>query len=282
MAFPRRVMTGNVTDPFSGRICSSVCRLLDFTTQEDYYSKLVQRYEDFAAGSGESLNDALASLSLNGASLNGYTHIKSNVSNESNSESKELSTILMAMRKIREAIVSSARKDTFALQAYVFIIRATILAKHMESYHPALLHLLHTIHPVTPLTTVEYNEFVGYYILDLACRQNDLAAAYHVKSRYKNKDDQVEAVVKALVHGDWCTFWNIESLVTSHQKSLMEWTEHEIRLRALGCLGKGYLSVDKKYLEKAIHWRWEELVEKKNIGWQLEGDVVIIRRIKGK
>ena len=269
-------------DPISGRICSSICRLLDFRTQEDYYSKLVQRYEDFWAGSGKSLNNALASLSLDEATLDGYSHVTSNVSSESNSGSKELSTILMAMRKIREAIVSSARKDTFAMQAYVFIIRATILAKHMESYHPALLHLLHTIHPVTPLTSVEYSEFVGYYILDLACRQNDLAAAYYVKSRYKYKDGQVEAVVKALVHGDWCTFWNKESLVTSHQKRLMEWTQDEMRSRALGCLGKGYLSVDKNYLEKAIHWRWEQLVEERNTGWQLEGDVVIIRRIRGK
>ena len=275
-------MTGNVADPFSSRICSFICSLLDLRTQEEYYTKLVQRYEDFWAGSGKSLDDVLASLSLNGASSNGYPNVKSIVSNGFKSESKELSTILMAMRKIREAIVSSARKDTFALQAYVFIIRATILAKHMESYHPALLHLLHSIHPVTPLTAVEYNEFVGYYILDLACRQNDLAAAYHVKSCYKYKGDQVEAVVKALVHGDWCTYWNIESLVTSHQKQLMEWTEDEMRSRALGCLSKGYLSVDKKYLEKAIHWRWEDLLEKKNIGWQLEGDVVTIRRIRGK
>ena len=275
-------MTGNVTNWFLGRTYSFICRLLEFRTQEDYYSKVVQRYEDFWAGSGRSLDDAFASLSLDGANLNGYPHVKSGTSNGSNSGSKELSTILMAMRKIREAVVSSARKDTFALRAYVFIIRATILTKHMESYHPALLHLLHTIHPVTHLTTVEYNEFVGYYILDLACRQNDLAAAYRVKSQYKYKDDQVEAVVKALVHGDWFTFWNIEYRVTSYQKRLMEWTKDEVRSRALGCLGKSYLSVDKKYLEKAIHWPWEELVKKKNIGWQLEGDAVIIRRIKDK
>lgn len=275
-------MTGNVKKSFSGRTYSFICRLLNFKTQEDYYSKVVQRYEDFWAGSGRSLDDAFAALSLEGASLNGYPLVKSSTSNGSNSGSKELSTILMAMRKIREAVVSSARKDAFALQAYVFIIRATILAKHMESYHPALLHLLHTIHPVTHLTTVEYSEFVGYYILDLACRQNDLAAAYRVKSHYRYNDDQVEAVVKALVHGDWFTFWNVHCSVTSLQKCLMEWTEDEVRSRALGCLGKSYLSVDKKYLEEATHWRWEELVEKKNIGWQLEGDVVIIRRVKGK
>ena len=275
-------MTGNVLNSFPGIMYSFVCRLLEFRTQEDYYRKVVQRYEDFWAESGKSLNDAFASLSLDGPNLNGYPHVKSGTPNASNSGSKELSTILMAMRKIREAVVSSARKDTFALRAYVFIIRATILAKHMESYHPALLHLLHTIHPVTHLTTVEYKEFVGYYILDLACRQNDLAAAYRVKSQYKYKDDRVEAVVKALVHGDWFTFWNIGYLITTYQKRLMEWTEDEVRSHTLGCLGKGYLSVDKNYLEKAIHWRWEELNEKKNIGWQLDGDVVLIRRIKGK
>ena len=188
----------------------------------------------------------------------------------------------MAMRKIREAIVASARIDVFALKVYVFVIRSTILMGHMESYHPALLHLLHNIHSVVPLVESEHHEFLGYYILDLACRQNDLAAAYRVKSYYKHRDANIEAILKALVHGNWCIFWMLEGLIESRQRRLMQWAGKGMRSHALKCLGKSYPSVDKKYLEKVVRHHWEGLREKEGLGWQLDGDVVTIRRISRK
>lgn len=188
----------------------------------------------------------------------------------------------MAMRKIREAIVASARKDTFALQAYAFIIRATILMRHMESYHPALLHLLRNIHPVTPLTAYEHHEFVGLYILDLSCRQNDLATAYKVGCRYSYKNARVGAVLRALVHGNWYAFWKVKKLMSGHQQRLLEYREEWMRRRALDCLGKSYLSVERAFVERSAQRRWEELREKSNVDWQLEADVVTIRQIKRK
>ena len=190
--------------------------------------------------------------------------------------------ILMAMRKIREAIVASARKDTFALRAYTFTIRATILMRHMESYHPALLHLLHNIHPVTPLTASEHHEFVGFYILDLSCRQNDLASAYEVGCRYNYKNARIGAVLKALVHGNWHAFWKVKSFLSAQQQRLLEYGEERMRRRALDCLGKSYLSVDKGFLEMSSQRRWEELEEKGNMDWKLEANVVTIREIKRK
>lgn len=187
----------------------------------------------------------------------------------------------MAMRKVREAIVASARKDTFALRAYAFIIRATILMRHMESYHPALLHLLRNIHPVTPLTASEHHEFVGFYILDLSCRQNDLATAYKVVCRYNYENVRVGAVLKALVHGNWYAFWKVKTLMSGYQQRLLEYGEEGMRQRALDCFGKSYLSVDRVFLERSTQRRWEEL-EKRNMNWQLEGDVVTIRQIKRK
>ena len=189
--------------------------------------------------------------------------------------------ILMAMRKLREAIVASARKDTFALRAYAFIIRATILISHMESYHPALLHLLRNIHPVTPLNASEHHEFVGFYILDLSCRQDDLATAYKVVCCYNYKNVRVGAVLKALVHGNWYAFWKVKSLMSGYQQRLLEYGEEGMRQRALDCFGKSYLSVDRIFLERSTQRRWEEL-EKSNMKWQLEADVVTIRQIKKK
>ena len=190
--------------------------------------------------------------------------------------------MLMAMRKIREAFVASGRKDLFALRAYAFIVRATILMRHTESYHPALLHLLRNLHPVTPLTASEFNEFVGYYILDLSCRQNDLATAYNVACRFNYKNDRVGAVLKALVHGDWYTFWKVKPLMSGHQQQLMKYSDEGMRRRALDCLGKSYLSVDRDFLERSAQQSWEELREKSKMSWQLESDVVTIRQIKRK
>ena len=262
------------------------CRLLKFKTQEDYFRKVVDRYERCHPSDGKKdpLDKAFASLSLDGISEDRSDRIEANTETKALGSapqvSREFSVILMAMRKVREAIVASDRKDTFALQAYTFMIRATILMKHMESYHPALLHLLRHIHPVIPLTASEHHEFVGYYILDVSCRQNDLATAYKVRCRYNYQDVRVEAVLKALVHGNWYAFWKVKALMSDYQQRLLEYGEERMRQRALDCLGKSYLSVDRGFLERSAHRRWEELKEKSNLDWQLEADLVTIRRIK--
>lgn len=203
-----------------------------------------------------------------------------NASSISIEQTRDLSVILMAMRKVREAIVASGRKDTFALRAYAFMIRATILMRHMESYHPALLHLLRDIHPVTSLTASELHEFVGFYMLDLSCRQNDLATAFKVGCRYNYKDVRVNSVLKALIHGNWYAFWKVKSFMSSHQQRLLEYGEEAMRRCALDCLEKSYLTVDKKFLERSTQRGWEELKDKSGLNWQLEGDIVTIRRIK--
>ncbi|KAL8823599.1 MAG: hypothetical protein Q9191_005708 [Dirinaria sp. TL-2023a] len=184
------------------------------------------------------------------------------------------------MRKIREAIVASARADDFARDAYVFIIRATIHAKHMESYHPALLHLLYRIHPLNPLPARVFLEFVGYYILDLACRQGDLAQAFAVRHLYYGRDEGIDAVLKALVTGDWCSFWQAKEMANANQRRLMEWADERVRKHALQCLGKAYLTAEKTYVERAAQRSWEDLKELDHVGWELSGTNVKIKRIQ--
>lgn len=195
---------------------------------------------------------------------------------------RELSTIMMAMRKVREAIVASSRADAFALKAYLFIIRTAILARHMESYHPALLHLFCKIHPSSPLSRLEYHEFVGYHILDLACRQNDLAQAYNVRNRTGYRDARVETILHSIVHDNWYKFWNAHKSADNYQKHLMEWHGDNIRKHVIKCLGRSYLVVDKSYVETAAASSWEHLQKETNLGWELNGEAVTIRRIKMK
>ena len=195
---------------------------------------------------------------------------------------KELSVIIMAMRKIREAIVASSRSDVFAVSAYAFIIRATILEKHPESYHPALLYLLRKLYISSTLSASEKQEFVGYYILDRGCRQGDLAGAFKARNIYRYRDNRVELVLQALVHGNWFVFWKTKQSVNEYQKRLMECGEDLMTKHVLKCLGRSYITIDRPYAEKATGKPWKELEEQENVGWEQDGGKITIKQVKRK
>lgn len=196
----------------------------------------------------------------------------------------------MAMRKLREGIVASKRVDDFSIQAYIFCIRLSIQVKHMESYHPAILYLLKNMHTVQPLTNVELQEFVGYLVLDLACRQNDLTQAYSVRHQYGLHDAKVDAILRALSHDNYFLFWQVKRSADGLKAKVMEFAEDSIKKQALKCLGRSYLSIDQRSLEEYTNSTWEVLTKEFDVGWQLEKSregskelsKVIIRKPKGR
>lgn len=196
--------------------------------------------------------------------------------------SKDLSAVLMALRKLREGIVASKRIDDFATQAYLFNVRTAILVKHSESYHPAILYLLRTIHPKHPLTTFELREVTGYLVLDAACRRGDLAEAFALRNSFKLRDAKVDAILQALARDDFIAFGRIKRTIDGHQAKFLELCEDGLRRHTLKCFGRAYLSVDIPYLEKATGSTFLELVERDGVGWHSDGSKVVIRSIKGR
>lgn len=190
--------------------------------------------------------------------------------------------MMMAMRKLREGIVASNRVDDFSVQAYLFCIRLSILAKQMESYHPALLHLLRNMHKIRPLTKTELNEFVGYLVLDLACRQNDLAQAYSVRFDWALQDSKVDAVLRAMTHDNYFLFWKAKRSVDGYKAKLIEFAEEGMRRHTLKCLGRAYLSIDQPSLENYTSTTWSSLTTDYSVGWHLEGLKVTIRKPKAR
>ncbi|TVY43540.1 hypothetical protein LSUB1_G002459 [Lachnellula subtilissima] len=268
-------------------------RLLDHKVQERYHAKIVERYMAFCtdAGRGDELLRRLARMDIsqeNERSNKAQRQIPQNAANirtvvDANvdiSGQRDLATLIMAMRKLREGIVASNRVDDFSIQAYIFCIRLSILVKQMESYHPAILHLLKKMHTTQPLAKTELNEFVGYLVLDLACRQNDLAQAYSVRLEWGLQDTKVNAVLRALAHDNYFLFWKVKTSVDGYKAKLMEFAEEGIRRQTLKCLGRGYLSIDKPALEKYVSTTWTSLTKDYGVGWQLEGSKVIIRKPK--
>jgi hypothetical protein len=194
----------------------------------------------------------------------------------------ELATVLAALRKLREAITASARSDAFALRAYTFAIHVSILCHDWSSYLPSLLSLLNHIHPRNPLSSSSLHEFTGLLILDQACRQNDYAGARATKLAYGYKDWRVEKVLSCLVADDYVGFWRMRRAVDGYQRSVMEWADGGVRVHALKCLGRAYLSADRRFVERVTDRGWEELVED-GVGWELSGDgeKIIIKKMKG-
>ncbi|KAI4762813.1 hypothetical protein E4T52_17407 [Aureobasidium sp. EXF-3400] len=262
-------------------------RLADLKTQETYFERIVARYMKFCAShpSGETLEAAFHNLDINSSST-APTPAPLSAAKPQHTTTQEppqeMSIILMAMRKLREALVSCHRVDAFAQRVYTFQIRAAILCRHLETYHPALQYLLYKIHPRTPLSRPEVQEFASYLVLDLACRQGEFVDAYRLRKGYGIRDRKVDAVLKALVHDDWVLFWRTRRAVDGYQRCLMSWAEDSMRLHALKCLGRSYMMADKAFVERSAERSWDELVERDKVGWIMREDgVVIIRKPKG-
>ncbi|KAI1489648.1 hypothetical protein F5X96DRAFT_670463 [Biscogniauxia mediterranea] len=271
-------------------------RLLDLKTQERYYTKIVERYMTFCSDAGErdELLRRFASLDLSSnketVALKSTAHAlphrapprPSTAPNTIPSDTQGLSDVLAALRKLREGIVASKRADDFAIQAYLFCIRLSVLVKHHESFHPAILHLLRRIQPLHSMTTVELNEVVGYLILDTACRRNNLAEAYALRHRYRLKDAKIDAVLDALVHDNYVEFQRVKRRVDGHRAKLIEYAEDGMRKHLLKCFGRTYLSIDLSFLETYADSEWARLKAEDGVGWELDGGKVVIRKIKAR
>lgn len=277
--------------------------LLDFKTQERYYTKIVERYMTFCSDAGErdELLRRFAAIDLSSTAKPtpptplpprpAPIHTNSapaaagrpvTAPSALNSNTKGLSDVLSALRKLREGIVASKRADDFATQAYLFCIRLSVLVKNPDSYHPAILHLLRRMQPLHPMTSVEVSEVVGYLVLDTACRRNDLAEAYALRHRYKLRDQKIDGVLDALAHDNWISYHRVRRSVDGHRAKLLEYAEDGMRAHLLKCFGRSYLSVELEFLERNADANWMSLISNDGVGWDLDGGKVVIRKVKAK
>lgn len=205
----------------------------------------------------------------------------------------ELSTLLMSLRKLREGILatSSTVPVDFQQQVYVFSIRFSILARHPPSYFSSLRYLVENLHTGShPLTPNVLTEFTSYLILDYACRQNSLAPAYtlliQAKEKHGFKSPVVDQVLNALTHDNWISFWRISKEVDGYVRAIMGWARDHMTRQALKAAGRAYLKLNVNWLLRTSTgeegWTWQRLAEKENLGWQLEGDSVVIRKPRVK
>lgn len=276
-------------------------RLLDYRSQKDYYDKIVERYIAFCAHNVKDLDGAMASLPSSPSSVATRNRPVSQLQRQDVSQtdtprpspSTELSKLLLALRKLREAVLatSSSTLVSFSQKVYIFSIRTGILAQHPPSYFPSLQHLLGTLHSSShPLADSEAKEFITYLILDYACRQEDMRSAFELRARarklYKSRFRTIDRVLAALLQGNWVVFWQVRNSVDSYMRAIIDWAAGQVRRRALKAVGSAYLSVEANWILEGCTgeqgWTWGKLVEVEGLGWQKEDDRIIIKRPKRK
>ncbi|KAJ6115792.1 hypothetical protein N7523_006209 [Penicillium sp. IBT 18751x] len=274
-------------------------KLLDYPAQKEYFDKITKRYLQFCAHHKEDLDAALASLPIN--SSNDATSNPPAAAPSSKSSpavkgvpppSAELSTILLSLRKLREAALatSSSTPVEFSQKLHYFSIRLSILAQHPPSYFPSLRYSLDKLHSKShPFEDSEVKELVTYMILDYACRQEDMSAAFDLRARARREhgfhSQTVDQVLTALMNDNWIVFWRVRKTVDSYVRAVMNWAVDRVRRHALKAVGSAYLNVHVSWIVGGCtggdgDWTWEKLVETEKLGWQKEGDKVIIRRPK--
>jgi hypothetical protein len=275
-----------------------LCRLLEFKTQESYYNKIVARYTQFCTHHSKDLESAFACLSVDDSPSTPPPPPMSHASSPNKGvvtppPSTELDVILLALRKLREALLASssvAASPIFSQRVHVFNIRLAILALHPSSYHPSLLHLLFVLHsPQYPLPPTELAEMTTYLILDLACRQGELASAYGLRSTSKLRNNfqsrDVDEVLDAVITRNWVKFWRVQRRVDGYVRALIHWAVDDMRRDTLKALGRAYMSSDLRWVLHSAsggEMSWEELVKKENMGWVKDDDKIIIRKPKAK
>ena len=121
-------------------------------------------------------------------------------------------------------------------------------------------------------------------VLDLACRQRDLAGAFEMRHRYNIRGYWINEVLKAVVHDDFVRFWRARRGVDGYQGKIVDYSANAMRAAALKTLGRAYIGCGKGWVEECSGGLgWDILKETYGVGWALEaGNKVIIRKGKIK
>lgn len=116
-----------------------------------------------------------------------------------------------------------------------------------------------------------------------------MAAAFDLRAKARKEhafhSQTIDRILAALMHDNWVMFWQVRKSVDSYFRALMNWAVDRIRRHALKAVGSAYLSVHVSWIVGGCtgddeDWTWDKLVETDKLGWQKEGEKIIIRRPK--
>lgn len=186
----------------------------------------------------------------------------------------------MALRKLREAILATKRRDGFARAVFVYSIRVGIQLRSMETYHAALLYYVRSLCDASPATSREREECQLYHVLDLACRLRDMQRACAAMDKFGLWSSTVGESLHSIITNNWSRFWYCYHLSTDLQRKLLDNMAETIRDHAFASLQRSYFTVDRPFAERCFGQPVDAVSTKYKL--QVEGDTIVLRRHKGR
>ncbi|KAJ6166671.1 hypothetical protein N7470_002118 [Penicillium chermesinum] len=287
-----------VADPLdrAGFVTKGDRMLLDHEEQEKYYNIIVERWLRFCSNHSKDLDAALTSLPT--SSSNDATSNPPSCARDERSRKGKHPTfggIVQAASFPPEA----ARRNARSLESYPRgfctarprVFDSSVHTRPPPSFvFPFLEHTLERLHSKAhPLPAAEVKELVTYLILDYACRQEAMASAFELRARARREhgfhSQVVDRLLESLIQDNWVVFWQVHKSVDSYQRAVMNWAVDRMRRHALKAVGSAYLNVHVSWVVGGCtggdgSWTWEKLVDTENLGWEREGDKIVIRRPK--
>ena len=278
--------------------------LNSFARQKEFFDCLKRRCE--AKGLGPSEDSSHGDDQLGVERLDEQFN---NLTFQPAANEEQIHIIRSAMRKLRESLMATNRRDELTREAYLYIIRSSIRQQYHEAYHPALLYLLRTPGLAKLLGIVEYLEIVRYAVLDLAGRQDALREAwelawrtgifkyqrnFHETQRSRNellskslekRNETVRRVLHAATRNDVMLFHIHKQELSENEGQLVGPLQRRLDLHTVRCLSKAYFEASIYFVEHVINLRWYNEVEKDCRGlreatksWQIEDTRLIFRK----
>jgi len=117
-----------------------------------------------------------------------------------------------------------------------------------------------------------------------------MMAAFVLRARARRRcgfqSKAVDRLLSALLQDNWFVFWKVRNEVDSYMRNVINWAADRVRRQALKAVGSAYLNVEASWVLEGCtgeeSWTWDRLVETEKIGWEKEGEKIIIKRPKRK
>lgn len=198
-----------------------------------------------------------------------------------------IDTILMQLRVLREAILSIPPTE-FHKQVLIYSILVSALYGHYQTYTPSFLTLINDVLPELYETTQledyfhddsQFQLVCTIYIYHLIHYANDPVEAFRLLGQYFSPESPIYEFIGSWTDRDyfqWRRAFDNESDPALHR--IMAFGEVTMAQAALAKVGKSYHRMERNELEHTIGMQWPSIAQRLGCEWQLENDIVYIRK----
>lgn len=192
-------------------------------------------------------------------------------------DSPSADSCLSSLRKLREGVVASGRKDVFAIDVFERTVRYAVVANHVESYVPAMRYLITTLYPETRRKIHTGRAVLeSLYLLHLLSTE-DYLEFMNERATLDRRHCVADNILRAHVQGNWIALERLKQKITFLESKMLAQNFAKLADQAVSTIEAAYLAVDSSWLQRASGDQWKARM-KNNSKWSIEGTRLTFKR----